>query len=590
MTIQAADEPRFRVPLTAPDQILAELSAEEVRQHLRALQAVTEAILAHLTLPELLRELLDRLRAILGVDAATVLLCSEEGSTLVVRASSGLEEELEHPVEIPVGQGITGAVAARRQPVIVDDVSRFETVSPGLQRLSSMMVAPLLAEGDLLGVLHLGTVAPRTFTARDLYLLQVVADRVAMAVKNALLYDRAQEQVQAREAAEAAHREAEERFRIYAESASDAIFAIDEESIVQYANPAVERIFGYRPEELAGRSLSMLIPERMREAHQQGMAHFVATGRRRIPWDGVELPGLHRDGREIALEISFGAYTRGGRRFFTGIARDVTERVRQQEQLESLAAELEATVEELKVRTADAEAANRAKTDFLAVMSHELRTPLAAILGYAQLLEMGLPEPVPEGDRKHVERIGAAARHQLALVEEILTFSQLQAGRAEARPEPMDLVAVTREAADMIAPGAAAKGLMLSLEGPDALPLFSDPARIRQVLANILSNALKFTREGGIRVRVEEAGEGTLVSVEDTGIGIAADDLERIFDPFWQVRQSASREVEGSGLGLSVSRRIAEELLGGQVTVESTPGAGSTFRLHLPAGRAPVGE
>jgi PAS domain S-box-containing protein len=584
MTIQATDEPRFRVPVTGPDEILASLSAEEVRQHLRALKALTEAILAHLTLPELLRELLARLRATLDVDAAAVLLCSEGGQTLVVRASDGLDDE-EGEMEVPVGQGIAGAVAARRQAVIVDDVSRFDPVRPALRRLASMMVAPLVAEGDLLGVLHVGTVAPRSFAARDLYLLQVVADRVALAIRNALQYDRAQEEVRAREAAEAAHREADERFRVYAESASDAIFAIDGNSVIQYANRAVERIFGYRPEELIGRSLSVLIPERMREAHREGMEHFTATGRKRIPWDGIGLPGLHRDGHEIALEISFGTYEHDGRRFFTGIARDVTERVRQQEQLESLAAELEATVDELKMRTADAEAANRAKTDFLAVMSHELRTPLAAILGYAQLLEMGLPEPIPDGALRQVERIAAAARHQLVLVEEILTFSQLQAGKAAARPQRMDLAAVAREAVDLIAPLATDKGLSLSVDAPEALPLVSDPDRVRQVLANVLSNALKFTREGAIRVRVEAAGDEAVASVEDTGIGIAADDLERIWEPFWQVHQSTSREAEGAGLGLAVSRRIAEELLGGTLTVESTPGEGSVFRLALPVGR-----
>ncbi|HEX2189011.1 MAG TPA: ATP-binding protein [Longimicrobiaceae bacterium] len=584
MTTQAADEPRFRVPITRPDEILAELGPEELRGYLVGLKSLTEAILAQLTLPELLRELLGRLRALLSVDTATVLLCADDRETLVVRASEGLEEEVEQRVEIPVGQGIAGAVAARRQAVIVDEVSRFDPVSPALRRLSSMMLAPLLTKGDLLGVLHVGTLEPRSFAARDLYLLQVVADRVALVIRNALLYDRAQAEARERERVEAAHREMQERFRVYAECASDAIFAIDEESVIQYANPAVERIFGYRPEELVGRGLSVLIPERMREAHSEGMRHFVETGRRRIPWDGVELPGLHRDGREVALEISFGVYTREGRCFFTGIARDVTERVRHQEELESLATELEATVEELKSRTAEAEAANRAKTDFLAVMSHELRTPLSAILGYAQLLELGLPDPLPEGGRRHVERIGAAARHQLALVEEILTFAQLQAGRATVRREPMDLAVVAREAVDLVSPAAAKKGLDVSIEAPGALPVRSDPARVRQVLANLLSNALKFTAEGTVRVRVEAAGDQAVVTVEDSGRGISPTDVERIFEPFWQVQQGADREAEGSGLGLTVSRRIAEELLGGRLAVESVPGRGSVFRLFLPAG------
>ena len=582
MTIQAADQPPFRVPHTSTEDILAGLSPAEVRDHLHALQSVTEAILAHLTLPALLNELLTRLRAVLAVDSATVLLCTPDRRSLVVRASHGLEEEMEQEVQIPIGQGIAGAVAARGEAVIIDDISRVEALSPIIRRLSSLMVAPLLARGDVLGVLHVGMLSARRFTARELLLLQVVADRVAMAINNAILYDQAQEAGRASERLEGDREESEVRFRVYAESASDAIFAIDGGSIIQYANPAVERIFGYTPGELVGRNLAVLIPERMREAHRQGMERFLQTHERRIPWSGVELPGLRRDGQEISLEISFGTYERDGRQFFTGIARDVTERVRQQEQLQELAAELEVTVEELNTRTREAESANQAKSDFLAVMSHELRTPLTAIIGYSELLEMGIPEPLPDAPRKQVERIHAAAQHQLALIEEILTFSRLQAGRAVANRERVDVVEVVREAADLIAPPAGDKGLGLILDVPDSLILVSDRARIRQVATNLLSNALKFTRAGEIRVRVETQGGEALVSVTDTGIGIAPEHLPRIFDPFWQVQQSNIREAEGSGLGLSVSQRIAEDLLGGRITVESTPGNGSTFRLHLP--------
>ncbi|HEV2130199.1 MAG TPA: ATP-binding protein, partial [Longimicrobiaceae bacterium] len=294
------------------------------------------------------------------------------------------------------------------------------------------------------------------------------------------------------------------------------------------------------------------------------------------------LPGLHRSGREIPLEISFGEYVKDGKRYFTGIARDVSERVAQQHALEETATELEATVEALQARTEEAEAANQAKTDFLAVMSHELRTPLAAILGFAELLQLGIPVEIPEKSRSHVKRIDAAARHQLQLIEEILSFSRISTGREELDLDRVDLGELAREAAEFIEPLAERKGLPLEVVGPE-LPLLAmtDGAKVRQILVNLLSNAVKFTSEGEIRVSVERRPTAAVFQVKDTGIGIASEHLKKIFDPFWQVQQSKSREAEGMGLGLTIARRTAQ-LLDGDIGVESAPGQGSTFTLRLP--------
>ncbi|HLM69349.1 MAG TPA: GAF domain-containing protein, partial [Longimicrobium sp.] len=196
------EEPPFRTAACSPDEALGEMSAPELLRRMRALQAVTEAALAHLSLHELLDSLLGRIRTLLGTDTATVLLCSPGGDRLIVRASQGLEEEVEQEVSIPMGRGIAGRVALRAEAVIVDDVRRMDVVSRQLLRLSSMMVAPLLAEGSLVGVLHAGSIAPRHFTDGDLHLLQVVADRVALAVKNALLFDRVQGELALRTEAE----------------------------------------------------------------------------------------------------------------------------------------------------------------------------------------------------------------------------------------------------------------------------------------------------------------------------------------------------------------------------------------------------
>jgi PAS domain S-box-containing protein len=785
MTIQAADEPRFRVPHTSPEKILAELTPAEIVEHLQALQAATEAVLAHLTLPELLRELLSRLRGVLSVDTASVLLCTEGGKTLAVRASKGLEEEVEQHVEIPVGEGITGTVAARRQAVIVDDVSKFETVSPVLRRLSSMMVAPLLAGGDLLGVLHVGALTPRQFTARDLYLLQVVADRVALAIRNALTYDQQVEAAQRHLEAEAALRESEARWRTLAEVDPDGIIVMDDRSIILAINPSVERILGYAPDELVGQPLSILIPERFRDSHRAGVERYLGTGKRNIPWSGVELPALAKSGREVPVEIAFGEYVEGGQHVFAGFIQDLSawkreearreaehgvtrvlasavdaeevapevlaavcealgwelgafwepdtsaqrlqsvavwhrgddrmdpftevcrawsfqrgeglpgrvwrdahalwiadvlrdqnfprlqtaaavglraafafpivvgtevagvmeffareveepdeallrtmevighdvgqylrrrrvERERDQAlaeameartlaeehavELEELQAELEMTNDELQQvnenlleRTREAEReralaqeANRAKAEFLAAMSHELRTPLNAVIGYADLIHSGIPEPSPPGTLRQVERIRLASRHLLSLIEEVLAFVRLEANREVVRSESFDACMVVEEVRAVVEPLAAAKGLMLRATAPKGpLPMRGDPGKVRQILISILDNAVKFTEAGFIDFDARTEEGYVSFHIRDTGPGIAPEHRERIFEPFWQADQSSTRTAGGLGLGLAVAARLARAV-SGEISVASEPGRGSVFTVRIP--------
>lgn len=701
--------PGLRTVAQLPEQVLAQVGPEALVERLRQIQTVTDAALAHLELDDLLSEMLQRLRTILKVDTVRILLCTQDGRELNVCASVGLEQIGTDPVAIPIGKGLAGWVAAKRQAVIVDDVSRIETIDPAIRVLASAMVAPLLVEGRLLGVLKVGTLAPHTFGDADLSLLQMAADRVAVAIDRAQQHERALEEIKARVRAQEAllkseerfrllveqvkdyaifmldpqgrivswnqgaermkgyaeeevvgrhfslfyppetastgypdqelrlaaeqgrHedegwrvrkdrsrfwanavltalydqgqligfakvtrdlterrqreevlRESEARFRVFAESASDAIFTMDEESTILYTNPAVERIFGYRPEELVGQSMQMLIPDALRARHREGVEHYLATGVRRIPWTGVQLPGLHKLGREIALEISFGEYMHDSRRYFTGIARDITERVSQRQHLEETAAKLETTVQELQIRSEEAEAANQAKTDFMAVMSHELRTPLNVIMGYAELLLSGIPAPLAEASVRQVERIDQSARHQLGLIEEILSFTRLGSGTETVDWEMVDLGEIAREAADFILPIAQRKALpvRVTVPGPPVL-LRTDRSKVRQILANMLSNSVKFTSSGEVRVSVESDGPRAHVHVEDTGVGIAPENLKKIFDPFWQVHQGMTREAPGVGLGLTISQHIAE-LLGGRISVRSTLGEGTVFSLELP--------
>ena len=230
----------------------------------------------------------------------------------------------------------------------------------------------------------------------------------------------------------------------------------------------------------------------------------------------------------------------------------------------------------------DAQEANRAKADFLAVVSHELRTPLNAIMGYTDLLDAQISGELTERQRRQVDRIRASARHLLQLIEEILSFARIEAGGEEVRPALVDAQQIAEEAAAVIEPLAASKGLEFALEMPrDALTLETDAGKARQVLVNLLSNAVKFTERGSVRLRVRQEDDKAIFEVSDTGIGIPGDQLDRIFDAFWQVERPNTRRVGGTGLGLSVSRRYVR-LLRGEIGVTSDPGRGACFTVALP--------
>jgi signal transduction histidine kinase len=230
----------------------------------------------------------------------------------------------------------------------------------------------------------------------------------------------------------------------------------------------------------------------------------------------------------------------------------------------------------------EAQKANQSKADFLAVVSHDLRTPLNAIVGYSELLDAGIPEPLQEGARDYVRRIRTSARHLIYLLNELLTFARLDAGGEPLHVARVDLCDVAREVAMVVDPLAVKKGLELTLELPDC-PLFvnSDADKLRQVLLNIVSNAVKYTERGHVRVAISASDTGARVVVGDTGIGIAPDQVEQIFEPFWQADSSQRKRGAGTGLGLSVVRRMLD-MLHGDVTVKSAPGAGSTFTVTIP--------
>jgi signal transduction histidine kinase len=231
---------------------------------------------------------------------------------------------------------------------------------------------------------------------------------------------------------------------------------------------------------------------------------------------------------------------------------------------------------------AEAEAANQAKSDFLAIMSHELRTPLTAVVGYTELLADEVVGPVNDTQRDHLLRVRASSEHLLMLIEEILSFARIEAGREHVRIEEFGLAALLEQASAIVRPLAEKKNLAFQLLGHDSRAVMrSDPQKVRQIIINLLANAVKFTTTGSVELRARADAERVEFTVSDTGPGIAAEHVERVFDAFWQVDQRITRKAGGTGLGLSVARQLAR-LLGGDVSVQSTVGEGSVFIVNLP--------
>ena len=359
----------------------------------------------------------------------------------------------------------------------------------------------------------------------------------------------------------------EKLFRSISESAQDGIVVIDGSGRVTHWNKAAERIFGYTTDEVLGKILhDFLCSEDLRSAHYKAFPRFRVTGRGAAVGKTIELLGLRKDGAEVPVELSLSATQLQDNWHAVGILRDITERKR-----------AELALYEAKEQ---AEAASVAKSEFLANMSHEIRTPMNGVIGMTGLL---LDTELDSEQRQFAETIRKSADSLLRIINDILDFSKIEAGKLDLEILDFDLREVLEEINDMLAIKAQEKGLeYVCLIDPD-IPSFlqGDPGRIRQVLINLISNAVKFTSHGEIKVHVQverENGDHLLYrfSVSDTGIGIDSDRVDFLFDAFTQADASTTRRYGGTGLGLSIAKQLTE-MMGGEIGVTSREGKGSMF-------------
>lgn len=365
-----------------------------------------------------------------------------------------------------------------------------------------------------------------------------------------------------------------DRLAAIVESSDDAIISKTLEGRINSWNRGAQEIFGYTAEEAIGRSALMLIPPERAHEEMRILASL-ADGRKVPHFDTVRVT---KDGRLIDVSVTISPIRDAQGKVVGGskIARNITEKRHAE------AARLKA--EQLEAENRQIIEASRVKSLFLANMSHELRTPLNAIIGFAELLQAGA---VPADSPKHAEFVGHIAgsgRHLLKLINDVLDLSKVESGKFEFKPEAMDLLSVVQEVTSTMRTLIEQKALRMDVQIDPALgTLQLDPARFKQVLYNYLSNAVKFTPDGGtIRVRAMPEGDASFrFEVEDSGIGIAPEDIPRLFVEFQQLDNSLSKRHQGTGLGLALTRRLVEAQ-GGSVGVHSEPGKGSVFHLVLP--------
>ncbi|MBX7165033.1 MAG: PAS domain S-box protein [Pirellulales bacterium] len=392
---------------------------------------------------------------------------------------------------------------------------------------------------------------------------------------------------------ESGQRNADARFRAVLEAAVDGIVLINSTGEIISVNRAICKWFGYSTSELLGQNVQMLMPEYLRPVHEAAMQAYLAGGPPKVIGIGRETMALHRDGTEFPIEISVSEFREPQGRTFAGVVRDIRERVAARERLAEQARELAETNHHLQAQTVAAAAANRAKSEFLANMSHELRTPLTAILGFA--------ENLLEGDQSEHDRLAAIAtirrngEHLLQVLNDILDLSKIEAQRIELEVAPVAPLQLLFDVVSLMKVRADAKGLSLTCEIQGSLPdqVETDAMRFRQILFNLVGNAIKFTELGGVRLVVSwqpDPAPRLICDVHDTGIGLTPEQTTRVFEPFSQADNTTCRRFGGSGLGLSICRQLAELLGGGVDLVGSTPGRGSQFRAVIAAPRAGVAQ
>jgi PAS domain S-box-containing protein len=385
-----------------------------------------------------------------------------------------------------------------------------------------------------------------------------------------------------------ATREAEDRVNAMMKSVMDGIIAIDQNGIIHDYNPAAEEIFGYSYDEVMGKNIKMLMPDELANIHDSLIQHYVDTGKAKAVGLKREFTAKHKNGHLLPIEVAITEMrSKGERRYFVGSCRDISERKKNEKEIELKSKQLETMVEEQTVLAESASTANKMKSGFLANMSHELRTPLNVIIGVTELLQEDCEDDGLEEMEEPLDRIHRSSSHLLQLINDVLDLSKIEAGKVELHLEKFLFSNFWRDIKEA--------GQVLSRNNENKISfiikddiefLDTDLVRLKQIMINLIGNACKFTEKGKVSVTFKKEKKKNGVAklafyVSDTGIGLTKEQVNSLFQEFKQADSSTTKKYGGTGLGLVISRSFAQ-LMGGEITVESNYGKGSVFKLELP--------
>ena len=357
--------------------------------------------------------------------------------------------------------------------------------------------------------------------------------------------------------------ESEKRFTTLFDSAPCGLMLVANDQTIQLANKALCHVFGYEPEELVGQPVSILIPKEVRSHHDTLMMDYAQDPRLRKMSARSDLRGVDKNGRELILDIALQPLPYEDRNSVLVSVFDITEQHNLVRQLES---------------------ANRYKSEFLASMSHELRTPLNSIIGFTERVMKGSGDKLREREQDALKTVKRNANHLLALINDILDLSKVEAGRMELDWAQHDVSKLIDVQCQVLAPSAKAKGLEFSVSVPsEPLVMWTDKDKLIQILNNLVSNGVKYTREGSVSVslHLDATQDAAVLQVKDSGIGIPEVELRSLFKEFVRMKEAREHSIQGTGLGLVITSRLVK-LMGGTIHPESVHGEGSVFTVHLP--------
>jgi signal transduction histidine kinase len=547
-------------------------------ERLRRIQLVTDAALSHLDLNHLLAELLTRIRDVLGADTAAVLLRDELRNELVAVAAVGIEEEVEQGVRIPIGGGFAGRIAAGRHPIVLDDVDHAHVLNPLLREkgIKSLVGVPLIFSNDVLGVLHVGTLTPREFTKDDLDILEVVADRVALAIEHARLFEAERrgrkrlEQVHSVMETTLANLGFEDlvgellvRLRDVLGVDTAAVLMLDESTNELVARAAV--------------GLEEEVEQGVRIPFGGGFAGRVAAEARPIVLDDLDRahvlnPILREKGIKSMLGVPLIASDRVIGVLHVGTLEPRLFDSDDQELLQLVASRAAIAIEGARLHD-ELVRLDQVKLNFVAIASHELRTPATAVFGIASTLRHRGDTLTAPARAELEDALWEQAVRFRSLIEQLLDLSRLDAKAILIEPRPLVLYELLADIASESAPGSE-----IRVDVPQELEVHADRDALERIFGNLVTNAVKYG-EPPVVITAQARDTFLRVSVEDTGAGVPPDVVPRLFERF--ERGSVG---QGTGLGLSIAQAYARAH-GGELIYDPTPTGGARFDLILPRTR-----